>query len=71
VKLDIPRLVANLSKEDARDTSEAEVTQWLDDAGFSRDGEWWLVSEADLGQVDPSEVLEVAPDAHDDPGTST
>lgn len=59
VKLNIPLLRANLSKEDARDTSEAEVLLWLQAAGFIRDGEWWIVDEKDLGQVDPSEVLEI------------
>jgi hypothetical protein len=66
IKLDLPLLVAHLSREEARAMSEQEVLQWLVDAGFSRDGDCWIVSEADLGQVDPSEVLEI--DTLDDGG---
>jgi hypothetical protein len=40
---------------------EQEVLQWLVDAGFTRDGDYWIVTEADLGQVEPSEVLEIEP----------
>lgn len=40
--------------------TRVEVEQWLADAGFVREGdEDWLVSEPDLGQLDPSEVLSV------------
>jgi hypothetical protein len=66
VKLNVPLLAENLSKEDSQVTSESEVREWLQDAGFTPHGDWWLVTEADLGQVDPSEVLEIAPE--DDPG---
>ena len=59
IKLDLPLLVANLSREERREMPEHEVLQWLSDAGFFRVGEYWIVTEADLGQVDPSEVLEV------------
>lgn len=62
VKLNMPVLVAHLSREEGRDMSEEEVLQWLRDAGFSQQDEnYWIVSEADLGQVDPAEVLEVQP----------
>ena len=68
VKLDLPVLISHLSREEGRDVPAAEVLQWLEDAGFSRDGDYWFVSEADLGQVDPTEVLEAEP--LDDPGAS-
>jgi hypothetical protein len=59
VKIDLPALIAHLSREEGRGLSQAEVLQWLEDAGFTRAGEWWAVAEADLGQLDPSEVLDV------------
>ena len=59
IKLDIPLLIKHLSREDGRAFSSEEVYQWLTAAGFVRDGAFWNVSEADLGQVDPSEVLEI------------
>ncbi len=61
IKLDLPLLIAHLSREDGRSVTEPEVLQWLVDAGFTRDGEHWIVTEADLGQVEPSEVLEIEP----------
>ena len=66
IKLDLPLLIAHLSREEGRDMAAAEVLQWLQDAGFSPDGDYWTVTEADLGQVEPSEVLEVEP--LDEPG---
>ena len=36
--------------------SDAEVLDWLRDAGFKQQGDEWLIPEADLGQLDPSEV---------------
>lgn len=65
VKLNLPLLAANLSKEDARTVTEAEVSQWLRDAGFAQSGEWWFVAEPDLGQIDPSEVLAIEEDPQD------
>ena len=62
VRLDLARLIANLSRDEQRQMPEEEVLQWLSDAHFTRqDGNYWIVSESDLGQVDPSEVLEVEP----------
>lgn len=65
VDIDLPAVAANLSRDEGRAVSEAEVRQWLLDAGFTPtpDGRW-TVTEADLGQLDPSEVrsLEDAPD---------
>jgi hypothetical protein len=64
VKLNIPAVVRHLSREEGRSISEDEVFTWLQEAGFTRDAanpELWIVSEADLGQVDPSEVLSLNP----------
>jgi hypothetical protein len=62
VKLDVPRIVDHLAREEGRAFTQDEVFAWLRDAGFARDqGDWWIVSEADLGHLDPSEVLEIEP----------
>jgi hypothetical protein len=55
-------LLAHLSREEGRPVSEADATRWLEDAGFVRSSDYWIVSEADLGQLDPSEVSEVLSD---------
>ena len=60
VRLDIPRLTENFSREEKRIMPNAEIAQWLSEAGFVRESEdTWIVNEADLGQLDPSEVLHV------------
>jgi DNA-binding response OmpR family regulator len=57
VDIDLIAVAAHLSEEEGRPIGEAEVRQWLLDAGFQvvQDGRW-VVNEADLGQLDPSEV---------------
>jgi hypothetical protein len=60
IDVDRDLLRANLSREEQRDVPEAEVRQWLLDAGFRPHGDRWLVNEPDLGQLDPSEVRSVA-----------
>jgi hypothetical protein len=59
VKIDLPALIAHLSREEGRTLSQSEVIQWLEDAGFTPAGDYWSVVETDLGQLDPSEVLDV------------
>jgi hypothetical protein len=61
VLLNIEKIQASLSTADGTSYTEAQVRQWLLDAGFEPHGNQWIVSEADLGQVDPSEVKEIAP----------
>jgi hypothetical protein len=56
IEIDIPVVVAHLSREEGRDVTEADVRQWLLDAGFTPRGGRWIVNEPDLGQMDPSEV---------------
>jgi hypothetical protein len=57
ITIDLPKLRANLSREDGRDLAESEVLSWLSDAGFTRVESGWTVREPDLGQLDPSEVI--------------
>jgi hypothetical protein len=62
VRLDLPAIATHLSKENEKMISIEEVVRWLQDANFVRQDEtYWIVSEPDLGQVNPSEVLEVMP----------
>jgi hypothetical protein len=51
-------LLENMSKQEGRPMTDDEVRQWLTDAGFTQaDDNYWLVSEADLGHLDPTEVI--------------
>lgn len=59
IRINLDLLRENVSKADARMWSEAEVLRFLREAGFTPDGDWWLGSEADLGQLDPEEVTAV------------
>jgi hypothetical protein len=59
IKLNLKALTAHLSREEGQILSNDQVVIWLKEAGFRRSGNYWLVSQADLGHLDPSEVLEV------------
>ena len=59
IRINLDRLRANVSNADARIWSEADVLRWLCDAGFTPDGDAWLTTEADLGQLEPEEVTAV------------
>ena len=59
VDIDIAAVVTHLSKEEGEPVTDEQVRQWLLDAGFTPHGERWIVSEPDLGQLDPSEVRSV------------
>jgi hypothetical protein len=59
VQLDVRRLCEHLSRVDLRPWTVEQVLHWLRDAGFTPFGDRWLVDEADLGQVEPSEVISV------------
>ena len=61
ITINLPALRANLSREDGRNISDDEVHKWLLDAGFKPIGSSWTVTESDLGQLDPSEVLSAEP----------
>jgi hypothetical protein len=56
--IDHHRLRENLSREEGRMITEQEISHWLFDAGFRAVGSAWIVHESDLGQLDPSEVLD-------------
>lgn len=57
VNIDVEKLRGNLARTDQRNVSADEVRQFLTDAGFQQTDRGWLVSEENLGQLDPSEVL--------------
>ena len=57
VNIDIDMLRANLARADQRDVPPEEVLRFLADAGFSKTDKGWIVTEENLGQLDPSEVL--------------
>lgn len=46
----------NMAREQKKKVSDPEIKKWLKEAGFNPKGEQWLVKEADLGVLDPSEV---------------
>ena len=59
VHLDLRRLRDALSRDDGCEYTIGDVREWLQHAQFRpRDGVW-LVREADLGQVEPFEVVAV------------
>ena len=57
IHIDLGLLRNNLSREEGRDVSDAEVGGWLNDSGFKPTGDGWTVEESNLGQLDPSEVI--------------
>lgn len=61
VRINMPAVIQHLSREERRAVSADEVRQWLEDAGFTRHNDDWEVEEANLGHLDPSEVVSVEP----------
>ena len=59
VRLNMPRLIEHLSREEQRAVSVEDVNQWLTDAGFVKTNGGWEVDEPNLGHLDPSEVISV------------
>jgi hypothetical protein len=59
VRIDICLLRGHLSAEDAREWSTLEVYRFLHDAGFTPDGDHWLVAEPNLGHLQPEEVTAI------------
>jgi hypothetical protein len=57
VHLDLRRLRDALSREDGCEYTIGDVRRWLQHARFRPLEDVWLVREADLGQVQPSEVV--------------
>ena len=56
VKVDIERLRSHLSPGNPARADERAVRRWLEQSGFEPRGEWWVVREAGLGQLAPSEL---------------
>ena len=59
VQLNLQRLRAALSREDNCEYTSGDIHEWLQSARFRRDDGAWVVREADLGQLEPSEVVAV------------
>jgi hypothetical protein len=60
VRLDLEALRRSLAKADRATYTLDDVKAWLRDAGFRATDNGWVVRSSDLGQVEPSEVLEIA-----------
>ena len=65
LKVNMPVLIENLSREERGAVRENDVVRWLKDAGFTASGDAWLVAEANLGHLDPSEVISAEPISDD------
>jgi len=61
VKVDMNRLRAHLAPGNPAKADERAVRRWLEQSGFEPRGDWWLVREAGLGQLAPSEVTASEP----------
>jgi hypothetical protein len=61
VKLDMDRLRAHLSPGSPAKADERALRRWLRQSGFEPRGDWWVVREAGLGQLAPSEVAASEP----------
>jgi len=60
VKLNLDLLIAHLTREERKPVTRQQAIVWLGEAGFSRIADdVWDVFEPDLGQLEPSEVLEM------------
>jgi hypothetical protein len=66
IRVNMPVLIRNMSREEGQPVSADDVTQWLRDAGFVQSNDYWIVAEVELGHLDPSEVICVEP-INDDP----
>jgi hypothetical protein len=54
-------LRAHLERENEEFVSAGELREFLSHAGFTPYGDQWLVREADLGVLDPEEVVSIEP----------
>ena len=61
VKVDMERLRSHLDPENPAKGDEKAVRRWLEQSGFEPRGDWWVVREAGLGQLAPSEVAASEP----------
>lgn len=61
VKVDMDRLRAHLAPGNPARADERAVRRWLEQSGFEPRGDWWVVRQAGLGQLAPSEVAAFEP----------
>jgi hypothetical protein len=61
VKVDMDRLRAHLAPGNPGKADERTLRKWLRQSGFQPRGDWWVVREAGLGQLAPSEVAASEP----------
>jgi hypothetical protein len=60
VQINLAAVCENLSREDDRPYSDADVRKWLKEAGFTAAPEsFWIVREPDLGHLQPEEVTSI------------
>ena len=62
IRINLPLVTDHLSRADGIRYNPQQVRQWLLDAGLAPAGsdagaDAWVADEADLGHLDPSEVL--------------
>ena len=61
VKVDMERLRAHLPPGNPGKADERALRRWLRQSGFVPRGDWWVVRQAGLGQLAPSEVAASEP----------
>jgi hypothetical protein len=59
VQLNLERIRRSLSRDDRTEYQADYVREWLTRSGFHPVADGWLVREADLGLVDPTEVTRI------------
>ena len=59
VQVDIELLRSHLSQADREEKSREQIVQFLIDSGFRQTPGGWIVSEADLGVLEPEEVTAI------------
>ena len=64
IRINLPLVIEHLSRADGIAYTGGHVREWLLEAGLQPAGDGadpdaWIASEADLGHLDPSEVLHV------------
>ena len=59
VQIDVELLRSHLSEADREEKSTEQIVQFLVDSGFELTPRGWVVSEADLGVLDPEEVSRI------------
>jgi len=58
VRIDVPRLQANLSSANSWPFTPDDTDRWLAFMGFRQDDGYWLTDERRLRRLEPDEILE-------------